>query len=174
MILTNLRALTANIENSWDSGFSNLGSPYQAFVSGDRNVLRISLISILATRSLVYETFYKIRNPMNIEEKNLQRQKLNKKLIENDDFFGQFGKLDDDVYSDGAIPKKYKELTGLSISILTRCEECILYHLQGCLNAGANKKEIIESIKMGVIGGGSITYPSARYAMELIEELKLV
>ena len=110
---------------------------------------------------------------MNIEDKNLQRQTLNNRLIENDEFFKQFGQLDDAVYANGVIPKKYKELTGLAISILSRCEECILYHLQGCIKAGANKKEIIESIKMGVIGGGSITYPSARFAMKMIEELNL-
>lgn len=110
---------------------------------------------------------------MNIYEKNQQRQELNNKLAENDAFFKQFGELDDNVYSEGAIPKKYKELTGLSISVLTRCEECILYHLQGCLESKAGKKEIIEAIKMGVVGGGSITYPSARYAMKLLEELNV-
>ena len=110
---------------------------------------------------------------MNIKERNKQRQVLNQKLSENDKFFEQFGKLDDDVYSDGAIPKKYKELTGLSISVLTRCEECILYHLQGCLKLGINRNEIVEAIKIGVIGGGSLTYPQARYAIKLMEELKV-
>jgi hypothetical protein len=41
---------TANIENSGDSGFSKLGSPHPAYVSVDKNVLRIPLLSILATR----------------------------------------------------------------------------------------------------------------------------
>ena len=110
---------------------------------------------------------------MNIEKQNKQRQDLNKKLVKNDLFFQQFGNLDDNVYSDGVIPKKYKELTGVSISVLTRCEECILYHLQGCMKSGASRKEIVEAIKMGVVGGGSITFPSARYAIKLIEELKI-
>lgn len=37
---------------------------------------------------------------------------------------------------------------GLAISLITRCNECILYHLGGCVKAGANKKEIIEAIKL--------------------------
>jgi len=41
---------TANIENSWGSGFSNFVSPHRAFVSEDRNTLRIPLLSILANR----------------------------------------------------------------------------------------------------------------------------
>lgn len=93
---------------------------------------------------------------------------------ENDEFFSVFGTLDDVVYADGAIPKKYKELTGLSISVLTSCEECVSYHIQGCLAAGADKTQIIEAIKIGVIGGGSITYPTARYAFSVLKELGVI
>ena len=55
---------------------------------------------------------------MNIKEQNEKRASLNKLMADNDEFFSTFGSLDDDVYADGAIPKKYKELTGLSISVL--------------------------------------------------------
>lgn len=65
-----------------------------------------------------------------IEEFNAKRKHLNSLMNDSDDFFQLFGKLDDNVYSAGEIPKKYKELTGLSISVLTRCEECTSYHLQ--------------------------------------------
>ena len=102
------------------------------------------------------------------------RQFWNKIMSEHDDFFKHFGTLDNDVYSDGAIPKKYKELTGLSISIFSRCEECIIYHLQECVSVGAVKEEIIEAIKMGVIGGGSVTYPSARLAFKTMSELRMI
>ena len=111
---------------------------------------------------------------MEIEKLNDERRKLNQLMSNNDDFFKVFGELDDTVYSDGAIPKKYKELTGLSISVLSRCEECILYHIQGCIKEDANKQEIIEAIKIGVIGGGSITYPSARFAFRALKTLNVV
>lgn len=109
-----------------------------------------------------------------IKERNQIRQSLNEFMSSNDDFFDHFGKLDDNVYSEGAIPKKYKELTGLSISVLTRCEECILYHIQGCLAENADKNEMIEAIKIGVIGGGSVTYPSARFAFKILKDLKVI
>lgn len=111
---------------------------------------------------------------MNIDKFNKERKALNELMIESDDFFSQFGGLDDKVYSNGAIPKKYKELTGLSISVLTRCEECVLYHLQECIKEKAGKEEIIEAIKIGVIGGGSITYPTARLAFQKLKELKIL
>lgn len=111
---------------------------------------------------------------METELFNQERKSLNKLMSDNDHFFEIFGKLDDSVYSDGAIPRKYKELTGLSISILTRCNECIHYHIQGCLAEKANQEEIIEAIKIGVIGGGSITYPSARFAFKTLKSLKVI
>lgn len=109
-----------------------------------------------------------------IKKKSEERKELNTLMGSHDDFFLQFGAMDDSVYSEGAIPKKYKELTGLSISVLSRCEECILYHIQGCISARANKQEIIEAIKIGVIGGGSITYPSARFAFKTLKDLKVI
>jgi AhpD family alkylhydroperoxidase len=99
------------------------------------------------------------------------RTYFNQKLIEADSFFKEFGQLDDKAYADGAIDKKHKELMGLAISVVTRCNECILFHLEGCIKAEATLEEIIEAIKIGVIGGGSITYPNARFAFEMIEEL---
>lgn len=111
---------------------------------------------------------------MKIEQFNQRRKTLNQLMSGNDSFFETFGHLDDSVYSEGAIPKKYKELTGLSISILSRCEECIIYHIQGCIAEEATKEELIEAVKIGVIGGGSITYPSARFAFETMKELKII
>lgn len=111
---------------------------------------------------------------MELEQFNQNRRALNQLMADNDDFFSQFGALDDAAYANGAIPKKYKELMGLSISVLTRCEECILYHIQGCLAENATKQEIVEAIKIGVVGGGSITYPSARLAFKALKELKVV
>lgn len=105
-----------------------------------------------------------------IEFRNVFNSLMNK----SDEFYENFGKLDDEVYSDGAIPKKNKELMGLAISLVTRCDECILYHLGGCVKAGANKNEIFEAIKIGVIGGGSITYPNARFAFKMMKELKII
>lgn len=111
---------------------------------------------------------------MKNQELTNYRNQLNKLMVETDSFFKEFGLLDDKVYQDGAISKKNKELMGLAISITTRCNECILYHINGCIEAKAAKGEIIEAIKIGIIAGGSITYPNARFAFEMLKELKIV
>lgn len=108
---------------------------------------------------------------MESNEMKAFRLQYNKKLAEEDDFFTKFGTLDDQAYSNGAIDKKHKELMGIAISVVTRCNECICYHIEGCLKAGATRRELVEAIKIGVIGGGSITYPNARYALKIINEM---
>ena len=105
---------------------------------------------------------------MDLQKFNKNRQRSNQLLSESDAFFSEFGSLDDDVYSDGAIPKKYKELTGLSISIFYKCEECIAYHVQNCKEQGCSRDEVVEAIKIAVVGGGSVTYPWARKAIEIM------
>ena len=55
-------------------------------------------------------------------------------MSECDEFIKPFGAQDDMVYSPpGAISKKFKELTGLSNSILTRCQCCVWCHSQQCI-----------------------------------------
>lgn len=109
---------------------------------------------------------------MDLNGFNKKRELLNQKLVEADNFFSEFGFLDDKVYSEGAIPKKYKELTGLSISIYSKCEECIAYHMQNCKEQSCSKGEIVEAIKIAVVGGGSVMYPWARKAIEVMDMLE--
>lgn len=108
---------------------------------------------------------------MKSEQLKQHRTYYNQKLIDADSFFKEFGELDNKTYCNGAISKKNKELMGLAISVVTRCNECILYHLEGSIKAKVTLEEITEAIKIGVIGGGSITYPNARFAFEMIDEL---
>lgn len=109
---------------------------------------------------------------MKPKEMKETRITYNNKLKELDNFFEKFGVLDNDVYQEGAISKQTKELIGLAISLVSHCNECILYHLEECLNVGVNEAEIIEVIKMSVIGAGSVTLPYARYAIKVLEDLK--
>jgi AhpD family alkylhydroperoxidase len=102
------------------------------------------------------------------------RNELMKLMNETDDFFSEYGLLDDKVYGEGAISKKHKELFLLAISIVQKCEECIDYHLDECIRQGAVKDEIIESIKMGMMSGGTTSYPYIRKIFALLNEKKII
>lgn len=86
-----------------------------------------------------------------------------------DPFFEEFGKLDDRAFSEGAISKKHKELTMLSISIVQKCEECLIYHMEQCIRNNATKEELLEAIKIGMMSSGSTSYPYGRRAFDILE-----
>ena len=75
------------------------------------------------------------------------------------------------VWGDGAVPAKYKEWAGVALSIIGRCEPCLAYHLRMSVQAGMSKAELVEAIRLGIMSGGSITIPTARYAYSVMEEL---
>lgn len=105
-------------------------------------------------------------------EQNKDRKVYNKRLGEEDDFFKKFSALDNETYQANVLDKRQKELIGLTISIMSRCEECILYHLEECQKADVTRDEVMEVVKMTVIGGGSVLYPFARKVLKLLDELK--
>lgn len=75
------------------------------------------------------------------------------------------------TWSGGMIPAKYKELTGVALSIVGRCEPCLRYHLRMAVQAGATRAEIVEMVRLSILSGGSITIPTARVAYAALDEL---
>lgn len=82
-------------------------------------------------------------------------------------FFG----LDAKTYeAGGALDKKSKELLGFVASLVLRCDDCILYHVIECHNAGVTSEELSEAVSIGMLVGGSITIPHVRRAMAVWDE----
>jgi AhpD family alkylhydroperoxidase len=96
------------------------------------------------------------------QKSNRYRDDLMKTMKEADPFFKEFGLLDDNAFDGGVIPKKYKELCMVAMSIQSKCSECIDFHVPEAIKAGAGKDELIEAAKMGMMAGGSLTYPYLR------------
>lgn len=83
----------------------------------------------------------------------------------------RFFTLDTQVYDNGEIPKKYKELIGLTSSMVLRCDDCVNYHLLQCAAEGVSDTELDEALSIALIIGGSITIPHIRRAMKSWEEI---
>ncbi|UCD19353.1 MAG: carboxymuconolactone decarboxylase family protein [candidate division WOR-3 bacterium] len=84
----------------------------------------------------------------------------------------RFFHLDSQVYKDGALSAKIKELLGLVASLVLRCDDCINYHLVNCHENGISDEELAEALTVGLIAGGSITIPHLRRAYGSWDELK--
>ena len=84
----------------------------------------------------------------------------------------RFFALDHDAYAVGVLPKKTKELLGLTVSTVLRCNDCVAYHLAEATRCGATREEIGEALEIALVVGGSITIPHLRFAFEFLEGLK--
>lgn len=78
----------------------------------------------------------------------------------------RFYNLDSQVYRDGALPARTKEMLGLVASLVLRCDDCIKYHLVRCREEELSSAELEEALAIGLVVGGSITIPHLRTAFE--------
>jgi ribonuclease HI len=85
--------------------------------------------------------------------------------------FKKFFALDNKAYHSGHIPEKYKEMMGLVASMVLRCNDCILYHLDQSVEQGNSREAIYEAMNIALVVGGSIVIPHLRYAFEMLDEL---
>jgi AhpD family alkylhydroperoxidase len=84
----------------------------------------------------------------------------------------RFYSIDSQVYRQGALPSKTKELLGLVASLVLRCDDCVKYHIIRCHDEGIKDDEFEEALAIGLVVGGSITIPHLRRAFEAWDELK--
>lgn len=67
-----------------------------------------------------------------------------------------------------AIDSKTKELMSLAISVVVRCDHCILWHTDAALDAGATHEEVVDALKIAVVMGGG---PAMTYAVDAYRTL---
>ncbi len=100
------------------------------------------------------------------------RTEMNDKIL-NSGFrdYKKFFALDNKAYINGALPAKTKEIMGLVASMVLRCNDCILYHIDRSIQEGATREELYETFNIALIVGGSIVIPHLRYAFEVMDEI---
>lgn len=84
----------------------------------------------------------------------------------------RFFRLDGQAYEDGALHARTKELLGLVASMVLRCDDCIAYHIDRCIQMGVSDEELWESFDVALIVGGSIVIPHLRRGVEFLDEAR--
>jgi AhpD family alkylhydroperoxidase len=108
-----------------------------------------------------------------IDEFNAYRSKMNEKLLaDNNKIVKRIFNLDTNAFSAGALDVKTKELLGLVASTVLRCDDCVKYHLESSHKEGVTKEEIMETLGIATLVGGTIVIPHLRRAYEYWEELE--
>jgi len=107
-----------------------------------------------------------------LEEISKKRNAAHKKLLSlKSKVYEAFLEMEKAAFCDGALPKKAKELIAVGISVVIDCESCMQWHIEQAAKAGASMDEVIEAVEVGMeVGGGRATV-SARFALEVIENV---
>ena len=73
-----------------------------------------------------------------LAEITLRRKQAHARLIAlKSKVYAGFLEMEKAAYSDGALPKKHKELIAVGISVVTDCESCMQWHIGQAAAAGA-------------------------------------
>lgn len=108
-----------------------------------------------------------------VHEFNEYRSRMNEKLLGADNkLIKRIFNLDTNAYSAGALDVKTKELLGLATSAVLRCDDCIKYHLEKAYENGVSREEMMETMGIATLVGGTIVIPHLRRAYEFWEQLE--
>lgn len=98
-----------------------------------------------------------------IQETTERSRTLNKAIPE---AMKGFGTLSRAVKEGGALGTKEKEYVALGISIAVRCDDCIAFHVEALMKAGATREELADVLAMSLQMGGG---PAVMYAGRALE-----
>jgi len=109
-----------------------------------------------------------------LEDFDAYRERMNHRILEDKSHVGikRFFNLDSAAYRDGALEGRTKELLGLIASMVLRCNDCIDYHLEQCVEAGFTDDELDDAMNVALVVGGSIVIPHLRHGVETIDLLR--
>ena len=107
-----------------------------------------------------------------LEEISRKRQQAHAKLRSlKSRVYEAFLHMEEAAFSNGALPKKTKELIAVGISVKIDCESCMQWHIQQAAAAGATMREVLEAVEVGIEMGGGPATVSARFALEIIQRV---
>ncbi len=108
-----------------------------------------------------------------VTEFNEYRSKMNDKILaDNNKVIKRIFNLDTNAFAEGTLDKKTKELLGLVASMVLRCDDCVKYHLEACHKEGLTKEQVVESLSIANLVGGTIVIPHMRRAYEYWDALE--
>ena len=108
-----------------------------------------------------------------VQEFKDYREKMNDKILDADNkVIKRIFNLDTNAFKEGHLSVKTKELLGLVASAVLRCDDCVQYHLEAAMKNGVTKEEMMETMSIANLIGGTIVIPHLRRAVEYWEALE--
>jgi AhpD family alkylhydroperoxidase len=105
-----------------------------------------------------------------LEEISKKRIQSHKKMLAlKSKVYERFLEMQKAAFGKGKVPKKYKELIAIGISVVIDCESCMQWHIEQAAKAGASQQEVLEAVEVGIEMSGGPGTVSARFALEVME-----
>jgi AhpD family alkylhydroperoxidase len=83
------------------------------------------------------------------------------------DAFQEFGRQ---VFADGALDKKTKQIIAVAVAHVTQCPYCIQAHTKAALRKGATEKELMEAIWVAAEMRAGGAYAHSTLALEVVRD----
>jgi AhpD family alkylhydroperoxidase len=110
---------------------------------------------------------------MSLREFREFRERMNQRILAADNLeIRRFFALDTRAYEPGVLDTRTKELLGLVASLVLRCDDCVTYHMVRCAEEGVSDAELMETLSVGLVVGGSIVIPHLRRAVATLDEIR--
>ena len=85
--------------------------------------------------------------------------------------YAAFVEMEEAAFADGALPRMHKELIAVGISVCLDCKSCMQWHIEQAAQAGAEMRQVLEAIEVGMEMGGGCATVSARFALEVLDDV---
>ena len=82
------------------------------------------------------------------------------------DVAASFAAFSKQVFADGALPARTKQLIAVAVAHVTQCPYCIRGHTRGALRAGASEAEVMEAIWVAAEMRAGAAYPHSALALD--------
>ena len=107
-----------------------------------------------------------------LDEMTHRRKAAHTKLLDAESrVYEAFLEMESAAFSDGALPKKHKEMIAVGISVAIDCESCMQWHIEQAVAAGASHSEVFEAVEVGMEMAGGPGTVSARFALEVMDSV---
>ena len=107
-----------------------------------------------------------------LREISQKRKRAHQKLLSmGSKTYQAFLEMEQVTYQDGTLSKKHKELIAVGISVVTDCESCMQWHIEQAASADATEDEVLEALEVGMEMGGGRATVSARFALDVMEDV---
>jgi AhpD family alkylhydroperoxidase len=104
-----------------------------------------------------------------LSQLTLDRKKAHKRLLDlHSPTYAAFLDMERAAYADGALPKMAKELIAVGISVVIDCRSCMQWHIEQAAAAGADLRQVLEAVEVGIEMGGGPATVSARFALDVM------